>query len=128
MEKNTYVLRAVRGAVQVQTNTVEKILESTIQLMNEIVSANRLEPKEIISAFFTTTQDLNAEYPAAALRKMGWGHIPALCAHEMNVPGGMPMVLRVLIHFTVKKKNGSVVHQYLGRTAELRPDLKGDLQ
>ncbi len=128
MEENTYVLRAIRGAVQVQSNTVEEILKSSIQLMDEIVSANRLEPKEIISVFFTTSQDLNAEYPAAALRKMGWGYIPALCAHEMNVPGGMPMVLRVLIHCTVKKSFGSVVHKYLGRTAELRPDLKGDAQ
>ncbi|MXW24295.1 MAG: chorismate mutase, partial [Chloroflexi bacterium] len=92
------MVRGIRGATSVTENTREAILEATAELLDAIVEANDIDRGNVASAFFTTTPDLNAEYPAVAARAAGWTDVPLLCGHEMNVPGGLPRCLRLLIH------------------------------
>ena len=116
-------IAAVRGAVPVRVNTPDAILSATARLLNELVRVNRLEPKRIISALFTTTADLDAEFPAHAARRLGWGDVPMLHAREIPVPGSMPRVVRVLL--TVRDVPAGTLLEpvYLDEAANLRPDL-----
>ena len=113
---------ALRGATDVESNDAEAILGATTELMNEIMRRNGLRPEQVISCVFTATQDLDAEFPAVAARKMGLSGVPLLCAREIPVPGALPKVIRVLIH--AYKPNGQPPeHVYLGETRSLRADL-----
>lgn len=114
----------IRGAIDVASNDKEAILAATTRLLQEILKANpQLNPAYIASAFFTLTPDLDAIYPAAAARALGWGQVPLLCAQEIPVPGGLPSCVRVLIHWNTSLLQHEINHVYLGRAAELRPDL-----
>jgi len=115
--------RGIRGAVRVDGNTRESIFKATQRLLEAVVAANGVVPDDIVSVFFTATADIDADYPAYAAREMGWVTVPLLCAHEMKVPGSMGRVIRVLIHVNTEKTQKEIVHQYLGETAKLRPDL-----
>jgi chorismate mutase len=115
--------RGIRGAVKVETNTRESIFKATQRLLRAIVDANDVAVGDIASVFFTATGDLDADYPAYAVREMGWIMVPLLCAHEMKVPGSMTRVIRVLMHVNTEKTQQEILHQYLGETASLRPDL-----
>lgn len=115
--------RGIRGAVRVDKNTRESIFKATQRLLEAVVAANGVVPDDIVSVFFTATADIDADYPAYAAREMGWVTVPLLCAHEMKVPGSMGRVIRVLIHVNTEKMQKEIVHQYLGETAKLRPDL-----
>jgi chorismate mutase len=84
---------------------------------------NEIKTEDVVSAFFTTTADLNAEFPAVAARKIGWTMVPMLCGHEMNVPGSLPMCLRVLLHINTNKGVNEIKHVYLRGAKVLRPDL-----
>ncbi|WP_258359045.1 chorismate mutase [Moorella sulfitireducens (nom. illeg.)] len=110
----------IRGAVDVPVNTATAILAATEGLLREIQTRNRLVVKDIISAFFTVTPDLNAAFPAEAARRLGWQEAALLCATEIPVPGSLPGVVRVLIHAYSDREP---VHVYLGRAVQLRPDL-----
>ena len=112
---------AVRGAVQA-ANDADSILAATEQLMREIIEANSLEPERMISAIFTTTGDLDAEFPAVAARRMGLNEVPLMCAREIPVPGAMPGVIRVMLH-TYLPVEVKARHIYLGETRNLRTDL-----
>ncbi|MCB0857055.1 MAG: chorismate mutase [Solirubrobacterales bacterium] len=112
---------AIRGAVQAE-NSSEAVLSATEQLMHEIIEANELDPGLMISAIFTTTEDLDAEFPAAAARRMGLNDVPLMCAREIPVPGAMPGVIRVMLH-TYVPVDRKVRHVYLGDTRNLRADL-----
>jgi chorismate mutase len=90
-----------------------------------MLSANEIETENIASIFFTTSPDLNADYPAYVLREMGYLQIPLMCATEIDVPGGLPRVIRVLIHLNTDKKQSEIRHLYLGEAARMRPDLNG---
>ncbi len=113
---------AIRGAVQAEENTREAILTATEMLMREVIGLNGLDQSRMISALFTTTDDLNAEFPAAAARRIGLNDVPLMCAREIPVPGAMPSVIRVMLHATVPADR-TIRHVYLGETRNLRADL-----
>jgi chorismate mutase len=115
--------RGVRGATTVTENTTEAILTATRELLETIVRLNDMQPDDVASVYFTTTADLNSAYPALAARQMGWFHVPLLCGHEMNVSDGLPLCLRVLIHWNTNRRPQEVVHVYLREARSLRPDL-----
>ena len=113
----------MRGAVPVPENTPEKILEATSRLLLGLLEINRLEPARIVSALFTTTADLDADFPAHAARRLGWNDVPMLNAREIPVPGSMPRVVRVLLTVTGVPPGTRLTPLYLDSAAALRPDL-----
>jgi chorismate mutase len=119
-------VRGIRGAVTVEENSAAAIDQATQDLLLAILERNALHPDDIISVFLTATVDLDADYPAAAARKLGWTNIPLLDAQEIDVHGGMQRVIRVLMHVESPRRREEVHHVYLGRAAELRPDLAGE--
>lgn len=116
--------RGVRGATTVTANTKEAILEATREMMYIIIKANDMQPEDVASAYFTTTVDLDATYPALAARQLGWYDAALLCGHEMQVPNGLPMCIRVLIHWNTTRSATEIVHVYLRDAKSLRPDRK----
>ncbi len=117
------VCRGIRGATTPMDNTAEAILEATRELLTQIVEANDgLTPEDIASVFFTTTPDLNAEYPALAARQLGWTDVALMCGQEMVVPGALRKCLRVLIHWNTTRRNDEIRHIYLRDAVNLRPD------
>lgn len=113
-------LIAIRGAIQVDGNTPEEIASGVKELLPAILQANSLTPESVISVILTCTPDLNAAFPATFAREIGFGGVPLLCAVEMDVPGALPRVIRVLLH----AENGGVVnHVYLRGATILRKDL-----
>jgi len=112
--------RGIRGATVVTSNTREAILEAGDELLQKMIEANAVEKESIASVFFTTTPDLDAEFPAAAARRQGWTDIPLLGMQEMNVPGSLSKCLRVLIMFNTDKQPDQIVHVYLRGTEVLR--------
>ena len=115
-------LFAVRGAVQAESNSAEAILTATEQLMRELIERNGLEPAAMVSCIFTTTDDLDAEFPAVAARGIGLNSVPLLCCREIPVPGSLPRVIRVLLHFYAPV-GFEPVHVYVGEAQKLRADL-----
>jgi chorismate mutase len=115
-------LWAVRGAVQADKNDVGAILTATEALMRELISRNELEPQQIVSCLFTATDDLNAEFPAVAARRLGLESVPLLCMRELDVPGAMRSVIRVLVHYYASADHAPA-HAYLGAAQALRSDL-----
>jgi chorismate mutase len=115
-------LWAVRGAVKVASNDQDAVLAATEELMRELIERNGLEPERIVSCIFTSTQDLNAEFPAVAARTLGLDAVPLLCAQEIDVPGAMRSVIRVLVHYNAPSGH-EPAHTYLGEAQDLRSDL-----
>jgi chorismate mutase len=115
-------LFALRGATTVQENRREAILAATDELMRELLERNSLAPEALVSCIFTLTEDLDAEFPAVAARSMGLHHVPLLCAREIPVPGSLPGVIRVLVHYHAEDDH-QPVHVYLHRARALRADL-----
>jgi chorismate mutase len=115
-------LFAVRGAVQAEANEADAILAATSELMRQLVERNDLSPEALVSCLFTTTEDLDAEFPAVAARNIGLGSVPLLCSREIPVPGSMERVIRVMIHF-YGSAGSTPAHVYLGETQALRSDL-----
>ena len=120
------LVRGIRGATTVAANTRDDILEATAELLQEIVRLNFVEPDKLASIIFTTTADLNAEFPAVAAREAGWTHVALECLHEMNVPGSLPRCLRILMHVNTDRSPEELTHVYLRDARALRPDLAGD--
>jgi chorismate mutase len=115
-------LFALRGAISVEHNDAQDVLDATTELMQEIMSRNALTPEHVVSCIFTATRDLNAEFPAVAARALGFDLVPLLCAQEIPVPRSMPRVIRVLIHYHAEETHRPA-HVYLGEARELRVDL-----
>jgi chorismate mutase len=115
-------LFAVRGAAQADRNEPAAILGAAEELMRELIARNGLEPAALVSCVFTTTADLDAEFPAVAARNAGLEAVPLLCAREIDVPGSMPRVIRVLVHYYAEQGH-QPVHAYLGAARQLRSDL-----
>ncbi|ACX52398.1 chorismate mutase [Ammonifex degensii KC4] len=116
-------VRGIRGAITVKENTREAILEATKELLLALVRENKLAVEDIAGIFFTLTPDLNAEFPALAARELGWHYVPLLCAREIDVPGSLPRVIRVLLLANTEKSQEEIKHLYLREAAVLRPDL-----
>jgi chorismate mutase len=115
-------LFALRGAASVEANEPDAILGATEALMREIMDRNDLRPDAVVSCIFTLTSDLDAEFPAVAARNLGFDRVPLLCAREIPVPGALPRVIRVLIHYHAADEHHAR-HVYLGEARALRTDL-----
>jgi chorismate mutase len=116
-------LFALRGATTVDRNEPDAIRTATEALMQEIMDRNALGPDDVVSCIFTLTNDLDAEFPAVAARRLGFDRVPLLCAREVPVPGSLPMVIRVLIHYYAGEDH-EASHVYLGAARRLRQDLE----
>lgn len=117
------VLRGIRGAITVERNEAAEIAAATRELIETIIKENSLDPEDIASAIFTVTSDLDAGFPATAVREMGWRYVPLLCANEINVPGSLGRCIRVLIHVNTEKSQKEIKHVYLKGAVVLREDL-----
>ncbi len=117
-------LFALRGANVSAANERDAILAATDELLRAILERNALEPARIVSAIFTLTDDLDAEFPAVAARALGLGAVPLLCAREIPVPGALTRVVRTLVHYHAPEEH-EPRHVYLGAAAGLREDLAG---
>ena len=116
-------LFALRGAVSVDRNQRDEILARTEELMHEVMARNDLAPDAMVSCVFTATEDLDAEFPAVAARQVGLDRVPLLCAREIGVPGALPRVIRVLVHYHAPDAHVPR-HVYLGEARALRQDLE----
>ena len=117
-------VRGIRGATTVDANTAVAILSATRQLLLTMQAANGFSADDLVSAIFTVTPDLNAAFPAAAAREMGWDRVALLDAVEIDVPGALARCVRVLIHVYTERGPAEVHHVYAGGAACLRPDLR----
>lgn len=118
-------VRGVRGAITSPANDENAIVEATSRLLTEIVAANAIATPDIAAIFFTTSPDLNAEFPAAAARRLGWSDVPLLCGHEMSVPGRLSSCIRVMMLVNTGSDQHQIRHIYLDGAASLRPDWSG---
>lgn len=116
-------VRAIRGAIQVDEDTREAILDGTTELVAEVLKRNHVEPDDLISILFTATPDLTAEFPAYAARQLGLTDVPLMCASEIDVPKALPRTLRLLAHVDTNLKRSEIRHVYLRGAAALRTDL-----
>ena len=113
--------RGIRGAITVSANNKESILAATEELLKEMEQANSVKVDDIAAIFFTTTPDLNAEFPASATRELGWpSNLALLCGHEMNVPNDLPRCLRILMLVNTEKGPDEITHVYLGEAKKLK--------
>jgi chorismate mutase len=115
-------LYALRGAITVERNDAEVILDATERLVKEILGRNAIETTNLVSCIFTATEDLDAEFPAVAARRIGLSHVPLLCARELPVPGSLPRVIRALVHYYAEEGH-EPQHVYLEEARSLRADL-----
>ena len=117
-------LFALRGAISVDRNEAGEILAATERLMREVMARNGLEAERMVSCIFTVTADLDAEFPAVAARGIGLSAVPLLCAREIAVPGSLPRIIRVLVHYYAPDDH-EPRHCYLEEASALRADLAG---
>jgi len=113
-------IRGIRGAITVSANDKGEIISATRELLQVLVVENGLEVAEIASALFSTTRDLNAEFPAVAAREIGWHDTPLLCGSEIDVPGSLPLCIRVLLHVNTDRPQTAMRHIYLREAKNLR--------
>jgi len=117
-------VRGVRGATTVKENTKEEIIKETSNLLQEILSVNNINSEDIASIIFTTTIDVNSEFPAVAAREILYlNTVPLLNMHEINNPNGLKFCIRILIHWNTNTKQNDIKHVYLNKATNLRTDL-----
>jgi chorismate mutase len=117
-------IRGIRGATTVKADEPDLILQATRELLEEILAENEgMRTEDIASALFTVTDDLASTFPAQGARQMGWGLVPMMCAREIPVPGSVPRVIRVLVHWNTELAQDQITHVYLRDAVKLRPDL-----
>ena len=114
--------RGVRGATTAEENTSEEILKATRQLLALMIRQNGIREEDVASAIFTSTGELDAEYPALAARQLGWLGVASECIKELDVQGGLPRCIRILLHWNTEKPPDQIVHVYIKEAAGLRPD------
>ncbi|MGH3379544.1 MAG: chorismate mutase [Actinoallomurus sp.] len=114
---------AVRGAIQVDADDRDQILEATAELVTEVMTRNALTTDDVISVIFTATPDLTAEFPALAARKLGFHEVPLLCASEIDVPHALPRVIRLMAHIETDRPRTDIQHVYLRGATALRVDI-----
>ncbi|MFD0670409.1 chorismate mutase [Cohnella sp. GCM10027633] len=117
-------VRGIRGAITVATNEEKPILDATIELLNDIVEVNRIVPEDIACVWVTVTQDLDATFPARAIRQMaGWELVPLMCSLEVPVKGSLEKCIRLMVLVNTDASQSDIRHVYLGGARVLRPDL-----
>lgn len=118
------MIRGVRGATTVSVNTEAEIIAETEALLAKVIEANRIQPESVASVLISTTEDIDAVFPAKALRKFaGWTYVPVMCMREIPVPGSLKMCIRVMIHVNTNASQQEIIHVYLRDAVLLRPDL-----
>jgi len=115
--------RGIRGAITVNKNAKQEILTATQELMGQIITANRLQQEDVAAILFTATGDLDAAYPAEAVREMGWTLTPLMCYQEMKVKGSLDYCIRVVVLINTNLEQDQIKHIYLKGAMKLRPDL-----
>ena len=119
-------VRAIRGATSLVCDTSNEMGEAVVELIESVIKANDLNHEEIISILFTSTPDIHSQFPATAARLLKpeiLGNIPLICAQEMDVPGALPLTIRLLMHINSELPQSAIAHQYLRGAAALRPDI-----
>jgi len=116
-------VRAIRGAVQVDADEREQVLEATAELVAEVMRRNALQTDDVISVLFTATPDLTSEFPALAARKIGFTDVPLICAAEISVPHALPRVVRLMAHVETDRPRSELQHVYLRGAQALRLDI-----
>ncbi|MYZ40340.1 chorismate mutase [Streptomyces sp. SID4917] len=119
------IVRAVRGAIQLERDEPAHLLESVEQLVEQVMEANQLHARDLISMMFTATPDLLSAFPAAAARRLGLVDVPLMCAQELDIVGALPRTVRLLVHAESDRPRAEIRHIYLGGAAVLRTDLAG---
>jgi chorismate mutase len=114
--------RGVRGATTADSNTREDILKATRELLALMIRQNSIRREDVGSALFSTSTDLNAEFPALAARQLGWLDVALMCYHELDVPGSLRRCIRILLHWNTDTPPAEIVHIYIKDAANLRPD------
>src|ERR1700721_2347532 len=117
------MVRGERGATTVEANTAAQVTERPQELMRQLMARNDLTEDDLVSVLFTTTGDVTSIFPATAIREIGFGAVPLLCAAEIAVPGAMPLCIRVLLHVHTTKTRDEIHHVYLHGAQGLRDDL-----
>ncbi len=117
------MIRAIRGAIQLDVDEREHLLKLTAELLSKILHANDVDNSALISIFFTATPDIHSEFPAVAARSLGLGDVPLLCFVEMDVAGALPRTIRVMVNVNTDKARGEIQHIYLRGATALRQDL-----
>ncbi|MDF2855440.1 MAG: chorismate mutase [Neobacillus sp.] len=119
------MIRGMRGATTANQNTEEAIISATEELLAKLIQVNKIEPELVASVFISTTEDINAAFPARALRKFpGWTYVPVMCMREMPVENSLQMCIRVMLHVNTDQTQQEINHVYLNKAKVLRPDLK----
>jgi len=118
--------RGIRGATTVEYNNREEILSATTELLQLLIEKNDLHPDNIASAIFTVTDDLDADFPAVAARRLGWTETALMCAREIPVPGSLRKCIRVLIHVNTTRSAAEIQHVYIREAVSLRPTFRGE--
>ena len=116
------MIRGVRGAITVETDTDQAIIEATMEILSAMIHANGLHEDDVASIFFTTTPDLTSAYPARGARRLGWTKTALMGGVEMDVKGSIPRCIRILIHWNTDKPLSEIKHIYLRDAVKLRPD------
>jgi chorismate mutase len=116
-------LVALRGATTVDADTAEEVMARTSELLSTLLKRNDVEHDQLVSIIFTSTRDLRSAFPALAARELGLGDVPLLCAGELDVVGGNPNTIRVLVHCYSTVPRASLRHVYLHNAKHLRDDL-----
>lgn len=117
-------IRGIRGATTIDHDDADLIVEATTELLVQMLEVNQIEVEDIASCWLTTTPDVTAQFPAVAARQMGWKDVALMCAHEMVVPGSLPLCIRAMIHWNTDKSQTEIEHVYLRDATQLRPDLQ----
>jgi chorismate mutase len=124
MERGSDMIRGIRGAITVDANEEKEIVEATERLLQEMVKQNDITPERVASVFISATQDLTAQFPAKALRRLdGWTFVPVTCMQEMAVPGSLEKCIRIMMHVDTERSQNEISHIYLEKAKNLRPDL-----
>ncbi|GAA0403165.1 chorismate mutase [Paenibacillus motobuensis] len=118
--------RGIRGATTVAHNEEQEILDATAELLKKVVAANEIMPEDICSVWITVTPDLDAAFPAKAIRVLqGWDMVPLMCSTEIPVKNALPKCIRLLIHVNTNKAQREMKHMYMNEARSLRPDISG---
>lgn len=121
------MMRGIRGAITVSADRPEEILTETRKLVLEMAEQNLVDPEHVASVVISTTTDISSAFPAKAVRTIeNWTYVPVMCTHEMDVPGSMPLCIRVMMHVNTAVGQKDIHHIYMNDAVKLRPDLLKD--
>ncbi|HSJ38523.1 MAG TPA: chorismate mutase [Planococcus sp. (in: firmicutes)] len=121
------MMRGIRGAITVAADHPDEILKETKNLVLEMAMKNDVDPEQVASVIISTTTDISSAFPAKAVRTIeDWTFVPVMCTHEMDVPGSMPLCIRVMMHANTEKSQQEINHIYMNDAVKLRPDLIKD--